>query len=368
MVSWSLSELSSAESAQAAKAIVRRRGGSPFWSGERLVFVYVGNAEAVELEHWMDIFPTVPPFEPLEAGGDVWATSVEVPRASRFEYRLKVTRVGKSRSILDPLNRRRVSNPFGRNSEARGPDYVRPRITEARHRSVGGATRRVDVESDVFGVTRSIDVYVPALHDPEVVMYLHDGSDYRTHAALEAIVDNGSVTGLFPPIATVMLDPGVRTTEYAADPFHAMHLAAEVVPAVEELFVAPPKTRLAAGASLGAVAALHGAWTYPELFDGLVLQSGSFVTGLGGPFNRSPVLAPVVRWMGRFHAEPRPLPPRIHMSCGRFDGLIGDNRSFAARLDDRGVELAFVEAADGHDWALWRDQLASALAHVLAGA
>jgi enterochelin esterase family protein len=74
----------------------------------------------------------------------------------------------------------------------------------------------------------------------------------------------------------------------------------------------------------------------------------------------------VVEFMREFLAAPGALPGRIHLSCGRFDGLIAENRNLTAQLQDRGVGVELEEAADGHNWENWRDRLRSGLVHTLA--
>jgi enterochelin esterase family protein len=124
-----------------------------------------------------------------------------------------------------------------------------------------------------------------------------------------------------------------------------------------------PERRIVLGASLGGVASLHAAWRHPGVFSALILQSGSFVAALGGRHRRGPVFAPVVSFMMEFAAEPGPLPERIHVSCGRFDGLIADNRALVAQLNERDVDVGFEEAPDGHNWENWRDRLRAGLIH-----
>ena len=120
------------------------------------------------------------------------------------------------------------------------------------------------------------------------------------------------------------------------------------------------------GASLGGVASLHAAWSHPGTFDALVLQAPSLVSGLG-PYGRGATFAPVVRFEKRFLAAPGDLPERVHISCGRFDGLINEARQWRDYMDRRGVTVGYADIASGHDWHAWRDLLRASLVHVLAG-
>jgi enterochelin esterase family protein len=55
------------------------------------------------------------------------------------------------------------------------------------------------------------------------------------------------------------------------------------------------------------------------------------------------------------------------MSCGHFEGLITYNRSLAPKLQAAGLEVRFVEAADGHNWIAWRDRLREGLTYLFPG-
>ena len=77
--------------------LARRRGGAPLQEGNLTTFVYLGEAEEVELRHWMDTFPPLPPFSRFPAS-DVWWLTVDLPERARIEYKLAVRRNGSSSS------------------------------------------------------------------------------------------------------------------------------------------------------------------------------------------------------------------------------------------------------------------------------
>ncbi|MDH3499598.1 MAG: enterochelin esterase, partial [Acidimicrobiia bacterium] len=74
---------------------------------------------------------------------------------------------------------------------------------------------------------------------------------------------------------------------------------------------------------------------------------------------------PVVEFMRAFTSEPRRLPARVHVSCGRFDGLIAENRAIVSLLRTLDVNLAYEEVPDGHNWENWRDRLRGGLLHTI---
>ena len=342
--------------------LVMSRGGGPIKDGTASTFVYIGKAKAVRLRHWMDIFPSVPLFAQIGKTG-VWWTSVALPDAARIEYKIEVQRTGRGRLIADPLNSRLAAGPFGANSVATGPGYEKSRYATRAADVACGEVVNLPVVSEIFEETRTCKLYLPSGYDGEPIPLLvaHDGSEYLSYAALTTVLDNINTT---TPVAALMVDPDDRLVEYGADARHAEHLVCEALPAAGRRLEAGHV--IALGASFGAVASLHAARQYPGTFSALVLQSGSFVEATGGPFRRGEPFAPVVEFMRGLWQEPGHLPAHMHLSCGQFDGLIGDNRRMVERLRDLGIAVGWEEAPDGHHWGLWRDLLGAGLTFALA--
>jgi enterochelin esterase family protein len=343
---------------------IHEAGGAPLQRGRTTTFLFVGEAEAVGLHHWMDVFPPLPPFR-RHPGTGLWSLSVDLPERSRIEYKLSVKSKGRRRLILDHLNPRRARDPFGTNSVVTGPRYARPDWSFPIAAVATGTIESFDIESDAFADTRRAGLYLPAQpgEEPLPLLVAHDGSEYAQFAALTVVLDNLIAAGELPPLACVLSDPHDRTREYSGDDRHADHLVHELIPAVAERVMLDPILRIALGASLGAVASLHAVWRHPQAFAGLILQSGSFVAALGGRHRRGPVFAPVVDFMQAFVSAPGTLPGRIHVSCGRFDGLISENRAIADRFITLGLDVGYEEAPDGHNWENWRDRLRAGLLH-----
>lgn len=347
---------------------IRFRGGTPIVRGTTATFVFVGDAEEVALKHWMDTFPPVPNFERI-GETNVWVVSIDLPASARIEYKLAVRRHGRRRLHIDTLNPRRAEDPAGFNSVAAGSSYERPSWSLPDSSVQQGTFTRVGLDSSIFAGSRSAAVYRPVGtdHQPLPLLLFHDGSDYHKYAAVTTVLDNLMASGEIAPAAAAFIDPQQRTKEYAANPDHADHLVTEVIPAVSAATPIDSGRTIAVGASLGGVASLHAARRHPGVFSALVLQSGSFVTSLGGPHRRGPVFVPVVAFMREFEVTPGVLPATMHLSCGRYDGLHADDMAMAQRLSDRGVNVGWEDALDGHHWGNWRDRLRAGLRHVLPG-
>ena len=114
------------------------------------------------------------------------------------------------------------------------------------------------------------------------------------------------------------------------------------------------------------VASLSAAFRYPGCFGGLVLKSGSFIFDDRKLARRPhPVFHRIARLVRAFRRAP-PLPgTRAFVSTGELEGLAAENLALASFLRERGVDVLFKSAWDGHHWHNWRDQLRDGLRWVL---
>lgn len=352
------------QSRVAFRRAVAEAGGAPVADGDETTFLYLGEADAVQLVHWMDVFPPVPAFE-RQPDSDLWTLTLALPHEARIEYRLRVTRGEESSDRIDRLNPEIARNPFGTNSIVAGPGYERPAWSRRRPDVSTGALDTIELASTVFGDDRTAFLYTPSaqLGDGAPLLLAHDGSEYFEYAELGVVLDNLIADGVIAPLAVALTNPGDRFAEYTGDEIHARHLVEDLLPAAMQR--TNPGRTIVMGASLGAVASLHAAWMHPGVFDAAILQSGSFAVGLGGRFRRGSVFKPVIRFLGRFHAEPRPLPEQIYLSIGRFEGMLTENLQLADQLRERGADVEVDVTPDGHDWGAWRNRMRAALGHVL---
>ena len=343
--------------------------GAPYSDHATTTFVYVGDAESVRVVHFMGRFPEIPPLLRLD-GTSLWHVTVELPQGSRVEYKLEVTDQERTDRILDPLNRRTASDPFGSNSVAHAPGYADPPWVSPGVDFGLGTVETLEIDHTAFGGTRLFSVYLPDRYPDEApypVAVLHDGSDLLEYASLTTVLDNLIGAEAVRPHIAVLLDPTDRSREYAALPEHGRFVTEDVLPHVSaELGGSThPADRLIAGASLGGVASLATAWRHPGTFGSLVLLSGSFVTGLGGPWKRGPLLRPVVDFVARFTEEPGRPSDRVWMAVGAYETLADDNRRFRPVLQGTGMAVSYREPLDGHHWQSWRNSLGEALRALL---
>ncbi len=344
----------------------------PLVEGDRLTFVWRGEAKAVQLMHWIFSLPSEVPLERIE-NTDLWYTVVtQLPRASRVEYKFLVETDAGRQLLRDPLNPQLAHDPFGANSVATSAGYEDPEWSDPDPAAKKGKLERTKLHSEAYGDDRQITVYLPAAHREfgrYPLLVAHDGSDYVRFSQLKVVLDNLIHRLEIPPIVVAMTDPKDRLVEYAGDPRQAIHIAEELLPALERRYpiVQRPDARALMGASFGAVAALSTACRRPGLFGKLLLQSGSFAFTDIGPSNRGEVFAPVVDFINDFRREPVRCSEQVFVSCGVFESLIYENRSLVPVLQSTGMSVRYVESHDGHNWENWRDRLREGLSWLFPG-
>jgi enterochelin esterase family protein len=343
----------------------------PLVAPDGATFVYFGNADAVNLRCWVSGLPTAQPLLRVEQT-DLWLLHLDLPPASRVEYKFEVIIEGRSELVVDPLNPIRATDPFGANSVCQAVGYVRPNWTLDDPLSRRGTIEQLRLQSTVFDDSRSLHVYLPARFRRTrryPLLIVHDGEDYLRFASFGKVLDNLIHRLEISPIIVAMTQSPNRLGEYAGDDRHSRFIVEDVLQAMRRRYPLDdtPETRGLMGASFGGVASLHTSWRNPGMFGRLLLQSGSFAFSDIGEHRRGPVFDPVVRFVNTFRANPGKPTERIYMSCGMYESLIYENRSMLPLLRDRGIDVRYDEARDGHNWENWRDRLRSGLSWLFPG-
>lgn len=347
------------------------RGGRAtyfWWDGEPL--------DQLFLLHWINGLESRVPFQRIP-NTHAWFVSVDYPPAGRIEYKLELHREGTRRLVRDPLNPRLARDPFGANSVCPMPAYAEPPWARPEADARPGSLEALTVESAAFGDRREVQVYLPSeykAHKRYPLLVCHDGRDYLRYAGMKTVLDN--LVGrkeVLPLIVAFTSGSAERNVEYGANPRQVDFLCDELLPALEARYgvTRDPGERALMGASFGGVSTLYTAWRRPGVFTRLLLQSGSLVFTDVGQHGRGPLWDPVVDFVNALREDPGPLlepvPHRIFMSCGIFEGLIRYNRALAPELRAAGLRVRFVESADGHNWVAWRDRLREGLSWLLPG-
>ncbi|MGD9959980.1 alpha/beta hydrolase [Nocardioides sp.] len=306
---------------------------------------------------WTDLdLPLSSDFGPTDAGWELTLTGLPL---DRIEYLLEID----GELGTDAGNPLLVAGAFGDHSWLPLAGYLDPPWLALE-----------PVQGERTGLTGAVtgELWTPAGISADVGLPLlisHDGPEMDAYGHLTRYVGALVAAGRLPPMRVALLPPGQlggqRNEEYAANPEYAAHLVEEVLPAIGGVGAIQGRPVLM-GQSLGAVAALHAAWTHPGVFAGLFLQSGSFFTPETDPqesdFEQWPQIT-------RFVAELEPGPGTarsITLVCGTAEENLANNRLMAERLRTDGVEVHWGEVRDGHNWTCWRDLLDPHLTDLLA--
>jgi enterochelin esterase family protein len=343
----------------------------PIQHGSETTFVFRGQADRVELRHWIYGLPSNLPFQRF-AGTNLWFLTLQLPEGSRIEYKLEISTGTQQRLIRDPLNRLQAHDPFGSNSVCHGPGYTTPTWTLADPEARSGDLSSIFINSKIFGARRKVTVYLPPRYRSSrayPLLIVHDGPDFLRYASFKTVLDNLIYRLEISPPVVALIRSSDRLTEYAANREHAIFVAEELLPRLESSYslLSSPAGRMLMGASFGAVAALSTSWRYPGLFGGLMLESGSFAFTDIGKGERGPAFEPVVEFMNHFRADPGNPVKKVFLSCGMYESLIYENRSLAPVIQSTGMELRYVESRDGHNWENWRDRMREGLSFLLPG-
>ena len=363
-------ERQSAREPRAAERFLARHT-FPIVEGTSVTFVWRGAADAVNLRHFIYALGSDQPLQRI-AGTDLWYRVVEVPKRSRFEYKLEVVR-GQNRTwIRDPLNPRLAHDPFGANSVCTGEGYEVPDWVEFDPDARAGELIETMIPSTPWGDPRPLTVYLPARFRKTrryPLLVVHDGGDYLRFSKMKLVLDNLIHRQEVAPLVVALTHPRDRLSEYPNDEKHADFIVNNVIPWMEERYplYATAQHRCLMGASFGGVASLSVAWRHQGVFGKLLLQSGSFAFTDIGEHTRGPAFDRVVEFVNAFRENPGRPCDKVFLSCGTYESLIYENRSMVPFLQGVGLDVRYDEARDGHNWENWRDRLRTGLSWLFPG-
>ena len=193
----------------------------------------------------------------------------------------------------------------------------------------------------------------PGLDAPLLVA--HDGPEYAEYSGLTRFLDVMSWEERIPPLRAALIQPVDRNETYSASALYAAALARELLPEISKH--APHKRRIGMGASLGGLAMLHAHRRHPKLFDGLLLQSGSFFRQRSDKQESTfPRYRRITRFVGtvlRGLEGARTIP--VAITCGTAEENRANNEAVAAALRAQGYPAWLALVRDAHNWTCWRD-------------
>lgn len=266
-----------------------------------------------------------------------WTLVIDRPPLSRLEYLLEFRYPdGHDEMGTDPGNPRRVDGAFGPKSVLEFPEYAPPAWLSA-------PADPGTIDGDIWSPAGV------APGEPLPLLMVHDGPEYDALASLTRYLAAGITGGWLPRLRAALLSPGPRDRWYSANPRCAAALARMAVPATT--------FKIGMGTSLGALAMLHAHCRYPDAFDALFLQSGSFFLPRFDSHERwFPYYRRVVRFVTDTHdggLPPRPVPAVL--TCGVIEENLENNRLMVKAMRGRAYPATLHEVPDMHNYTAWRD-------------
>ena len=331
-----------------------QQDGTPLIDGQAATFVFRGVEPPVLRGDFNGWDPEqAPEWQPDE--NDVWTIQLSLAEDAYIEYTFGTDEA----RVVDPFNRRRVSNGMGKyNNYFYMPKGGPTPFAAHRRGAPHGIVTRFNVPTHmlVAGRQRRVVLYQPPVDRPVPLVLVYDGPDYQRRASLTTVVDNLIAAGRIQPIALAMVANGrdARTSEYGSSEGSMVWLQEVVLPlALEHLSLVDvdeaPGAFGVMGASMGGLMSLYTALRLPGTFGRVLSQSGAFHIG-----NYATGVVERVQHL--------PVPPlRIWMDVGRYEWLLQSNRKVHALLRSRGYDVTYNEYNGGHAYVAWRDDLVQGL-------
>ncbi|MGB6572649.1 MAG: alpha/beta hydrolase-fold protein [Trebonia sp.] len=289
--------------------------------------------------------------------GDGWKLVIDRPPVNRMEYLLELRHAGGgTETVLDPGNSRQVAGAFGPKSVLEFPGYTPPSWLSTA--AEPGNVTHVDVPVKALDAAVSVRVWSPQGTQPGErlpLLVVHDGPEYDTLASLTRYLSAGVAGHWLPRLRAALLSPGPRNRWYSASMRYTRALCTTVLPAITGRVAT--SGRVGMGTSLGALAMLHAYCRYPDAFDALFLQSGSFfLPRFDSHERRFPYYRRVVRFVTDTHdggLPPRPVPAVL--TCGVIEENLENNRLMVKAMRGRAYPVTLHEVPDMHNYTAWRD-------------
>ena len=289
--------------------------------------------------------------------GDGWKLVITQPAVSRMEYLVELRYPdGGSETTTDPGNPQQAAGAFGPTSVLEFPSYTPPGWLAAQAQP--GHSRTLDVPVPSLDGPISVRTWCPAGiadDEPLPLLVVHDGPEYDALATLTRYLSAGLTGAWLPRLRAALLAPGPRDRWYSASTRYARALRRAVIPSLTSQLAT--SLRIGMGASLGGLAMLHAHCRYPDAFDALFLQSGSFFSPR---FDGHERWFPYYRRIVRFVAEAQAggLPAQqipVALTCGALEENAGNNRLMTGALRAAGYQATLHEVPDLHNYTAWRD-------------
>ncbi|MBU2665197.1 DUF3327 domain-containing protein [Actinoplanes bogorensis] len=329
------------------------------WDDGRTLVTFLWRGQANRVRAWWNIdvpLTRIP-------GTDIWHGSEVFPSDLRTIYGLVLDDTEDLPATPDDHGPAQLDrdNPLTVHFEA-DPDDPTDESSWASELRLPGAPRspwtvpRPGVPAGRLTKEGQVTVYTPYGERSEDLLVVLDGYLGQTLMRIPTVLDNLIAERRIPPCAALF----VRGRE--ENRLRDLTPGPDVERLIGDLVTRWKGRHLVAGSSRGGLVAAHLGLRRPDLFRGVIAQSGSFWwpepgDGTPGQVIRDAAVhaTPEVGWfldVGRMETMPGP---------GGAPSQLDSVREMRAALRSRGCEPAYVEYPGGHDYVNWRYDFPGAL-------
>ena len=344
-----------------------------------VMFLWRGDASTTNVVIRAEAMPGAPAehrFEHLP-DTDVWYRTYRFRDDARFMYMFSINDPLTSWEVEGPERAKRYAGLRSDPLNSRSAGYVSlprapsERWIEERSGIAHGEIRGHKLPSAALSGERSIEVYATPGFRPSggvtPVLMLFDGDEAKALGKAPVILDNLFAEGRIPPMLAVLLQQPYerRETDLGCSKATNRFLVEELLPWLRNEYkirTAPGRT-IAAGSSLGGLAAAYAALSNPESIGRVLSQSGSF---WWGQTDAEP------EWLtAEFTSKPR-VDAKLYLDVGLMETKDGNlsqlatNRRLRDVLRKKGYDVSYVEFNGTHAFPCWRAGFADALMALLA--
>lgn len=331
-----------------------RRYGRPYTEGNKVFFVYKGEAKRVSVPSDLNGWDSSADKMKRVRGTNLLYLKKRIDEAARFEYKLAVD----SNWVLDPLNMQQAMGGYGPNSEVWMPAYSPPAEIEYRNDIRHGSVDAFSIRGKFLKRSHPVFVYTPPGYSeskrPFPTMYVTDGGEYISLALMLNVLDTMIADGRIQPIIAVFIDPRTdvrdsetskRMTDYMMNDKFVDFLITELRPTITKRYRTKldPKQTAILGASLGGLFATYAAYTRPDVFGLCAAQSPAYWITDGA----------LTRMISRGPKKP----VKISIDTGIIRDAQDGARGMKRVLKRKRYALRYAEYPESHNWVNWRARI-----------
>lgn len=333
----------------------------PFVSGERVLFLYQGEAEHIswkgDFNNWGRGSGTV--IGEKINGSNWWYATTTFPLDARFDYKIVIDHTD---WIIDPANQNTQLGGAGYNSVLFLPEWenLEPDYTKG---SAGITLKPQIIESNVLGKRVSLTLHQTSEFSTESnfgILVVTDGHEYMHNnmGNLSAQADALDIGGEIMPLLIIYVDPrnpdtgeNLRADKFIRNPDYIRFIGDEI-PSIFNQYFSKTNNVAIMGTSFGGFFATELSYNYPNVYPNAIIQSPAYW----------PNTAIIDKWKDTSMAAER----RIALTYGTYydGGEIAEK--FGDILDDKQYQNIRIVVNEGHSWGAWRNQLARCLTHIFS--